>query len=205
MAPKYKLTYFDFSGLGEPIRFIFHYANIPFEDNRVSNEEWPKLKPNTPLGQMPVLEFDGKTLHQSLPIARYVAKLAGLNGDNDLEAYEIDAAAETVNEVRIAISQYVHEQEPLRKTQIKQTLDKERLPFYLGKLDSWAKANNGYLANGKISWADLYLVSVFGYLSSLIQRDLFEGYPNLQKVKENVLANPGIKSWVERRPADNFV
>lgn len=50
---------------------------------------------------MPVLEFDGKTLHQSLPIARYVAKLAGLNGDNDLEAYEIDAAAETVNEVRI--------------------------------------------------------------------------------------------------------
>lgn len=46
MAPKYKLTYFDFSGLGEPIRFIFHYANIPFEDNRVSNEEWPKLKPS---------------------------------------------------------------------------------------------------------------------------------------------------------------
>lgn len=46
MAPKYKLTYFDFSGLGEPIRFIFHYANIPFEDNRVSNDDWPKLKPS---------------------------------------------------------------------------------------------------------------------------------------------------------------
>lgn len=50
---------------------------------------------------MPVLEFDGKTLHQSLAIARYVAKLAGLSGNNDLEAYEIDAAAETVNEVRL--------------------------------------------------------------------------------------------------------
>lgn len=45
MAPKYKLTYFDIKALGEPIRMLFSYANVEFEDERISFENWPKLKP----------------------------------------------------------------------------------------------------------------------------------------------------------------
>lgn len=33
----FKLTYFDVKSLAEPIRWIFHYHNIPFEDIRI---EW---------------------------------------------------------------------------------------------------------------------------------------------------------------------
>ncbi|XP_066140816.1 glutathione S-transferase-like [Euwallacea fornicatus] len=204
MAPKYKLTYFDFSGLGEPIRFIFHYAGIDFEDNRLNREQWAKLKPNAPLLQMPLLEVDGKTLHQSLAIARYVAKQVGLAGDNDFEAYEIDAAADTANDFRLAVVHYLSQQDPTIKQQFKEKLEDEKIPLYLNALDSWAKKNNGYLANGKISWADLYLVAVLGYLSYFLKRDLYEGYPNLKKVQDNVFANPGVNSWVQRRPTDHF-
>ena len=42
----YKLTYFPVRGFGEFIRLIFHYSNVPFEDNRVSFEDWPNLKPS---------------------------------------------------------------------------------------------------------------------------------------------------------------
>lgn len=42
--PDYKLTYFNITGLGEPIRFMLSYGNLDFEDNRISNENWPKIK-----------------------------------------------------------------------------------------------------------------------------------------------------------------
>lgn len=53
-----------------------------------------------PLGQMPVLEVDGKQMHQSMSICRYLAKKVGLDGKTDYENYEIDSVADTVNDLR---------------------------------------------------------------------------------------------------------
>lgn len=52
----YKFSYFDIKFRGEFIRFILSYSGVQFEDNRVKAEDWPALKPNTPFGQLPVLE-----------------------------------------------------------------------------------------------------------------------------------------------------
>ena len=43
--PKYRLTYFPVKALGEPIRFIFAYAGVKYEDIRFNEDDWPKLKP----------------------------------------------------------------------------------------------------------------------------------------------------------------
>ncbi|XP_025408612.1 glutathione S-transferase-like isoform X2 [Sipha flava] len=40
----YKLTYFNVTGLGEPIRFLLSYLNIDFEDVRFELEQWPSIK-----------------------------------------------------------------------------------------------------------------------------------------------------------------
>lgn len=53
-----------------------------------------------PMGQMPVLEVDGKRVHQSIAILRYVAKLVGLTGADDWENAQIDSAVDTVNDLR---------------------------------------------------------------------------------------------------------
>lgn len=53
-----------------------------------------------PMGQMPVLEVDGKRVHQSIAILRYVAKIVGLSGANDWENLQIDGAVDTVNDLR---------------------------------------------------------------------------------------------------------
>ena len=42
----YKFYYFDIRGLGETGRLILHYANVPFEDIRVSPDDWPTMKPS---------------------------------------------------------------------------------------------------------------------------------------------------------------
>lgn len=50
---------------------------------------------------MPTLEINGKVMHQSLAISRFIARKVGLAGDNDLEAYEIDAVVYTLNDLRL--------------------------------------------------------------------------------------------------------
>lgn len=52
------------------------------------------------MGQMPVLEVDGKRAHQSLAITRYLAKQVGLNGADAWEDLEIDVAVDTINDFR---------------------------------------------------------------------------------------------------------
>lgn len=45
--PQYKVMYFDIKALAEPIRFLFHYGGIEFEDYRYSGDEWKnELKPS---------------------------------------------------------------------------------------------------------------------------------------------------------------
>lgn len=106
----------------------------------------------------------------------------------------------------------------------KEPLFKETLPYYLQRLDAIAKENNGHLAVGRVrmrlesdillagflkkrnfflfqlTWADLYFVAILDYVNSMAKTDIIEGYPNLQAVRNNVLAIPAIKSWVETRP-----
>lgn len=53
-----------------------------------------------PMGQVPVLEIDGKSYHQSKAISRYIAKKGNLYGSNELEALEIDAVIDSIDDLR---------------------------------------------------------------------------------------------------------
>lgn len=52
------------------------------------------------MGQVPILEADGKVMYQSLAICRYLARLVGLYGANPLEDYEVDNAVDNINDFR---------------------------------------------------------------------------------------------------------
>lgn len=55
-----------------------------------------------PLGQMPVLEVDGKRVHQSLALCRYIAKQVKLVGADAWEDLQIDTVVDTVNDFRLS-------------------------------------------------------------------------------------------------------
>ena len=109
------MVYFDIKGRAEVPRLVLHAAKIEFEDQRIQFGEWPALKPSsqplfsksakppnlclftdTLFGSLPFLEYDGETIGQSMTIARFLAKKAGLMGRNDLEEAQISMVVDHV-------------------------------------------------------------------------------------------------------------
>uniref|UniRef100_A0A915JHJ5 GST N-terminal domain-containing protein n=1 Tax=Romanomermis culicivorax TaxID=13658 RepID=A0A915JHJ5_ROMCU len=43
----YKVCYFNGRGRAEGVRFILAQAGVDFEDERITQEDWPKLKSTT--------------------------------------------------------------------------------------------------------------------------------------------------------------
>uniref|UniRef100_A0A1Y1MW73 glutathione transferase n=2 Tax=Photinus pyralis TaxID=7054 RepID=A0A1Y1MW73_PHOPY len=200
MTPTYHLTYFQSKALAEPIRFLFSYGNIEFEDIRIEKSNWPEIKPSLPFGQAPVLEFNGIRAYQSIAITRYVAKQVKLAGANDVEDLEIDAVVDTVNDLRIKISEFCYEMDSVAKERRRQSLFDEVLPYYLERFETIVENNNGHLATGKLTWADIHFVGILDYLSFMTGKTIIAGYPGLQNLEKTILNLPGIKEWVAKRP-----
>ncbi|XP_044598877.1 glutathione S-transferase-like [Cotesia glomerata] len=196
----YKLTYFPLKALAEPIRFILSYGGVEFEDDRFDRNDWPKIKPTMPFGQVPVLEIDGKKVNQSTAICRYLAKQYGLAGKDDWENLEIDVAVDNIHDLRAKIGAYHYESHPEAKEAKREPLMKEQLPFALDRLDEQVKKNGGYFVGGKLTWADMVFVALLDYLNFMTKFDITEKHENLKALKEKVLVLPKIKAWVEKRP-----
>ena len=75
-----KVHYFELYGRAEMTRLALHYLGVEFENVFHAGEAWAAFKPETPFGQMPVLELDdGTKLGQSVAIFNYVCAKWGAN------------------------------------------------------------------------------------------------------------------------------
>jgi glutathione S-transferase len=98
--PSFKLTYFDFDGgRGEPIRIALHAAGIEFEDERLSFEEFGKMRHSLRFSSLPILTIDGKAVTQSNAISRYIGKMAGMYPEDDLQALYCDEVIDALEDV----------------------------------------------------------------------------------------------------------
>jgi len=197
--PSYKLTYFHLTALAEPIRLMFSYAGVDFVDERIDMKDWPKIKPTMPFGKVPVLEVDGKRIHQSVAICRYVAKQYGLAGKNDWESLEIDATVDTLHDLCNNIVAFHYETNEQAKEQ-KFKASMETVPLYLERLDAQVKKNGGYFVGGALTWADFTFLGLLDYLDYMMKEDIVEKYENLKQLKEKMEEIPSVKNWIEKRP-----
>ncbi|KAJ9598227.1 hypothetical protein L9F63_011048, partial [Diploptera punctata] len=147
MAPSYKLIYFNARGKAEHIRFIFAYAGVDYEDERIPQEKWPELKRKMPFGMLPVLEIDGKPVGQSNAIARHLAKQYGLAGKDDWESLQCDMLVDTLTDLKqgsLVYQQREEEANGYEEQEKKIILMKEKIPFYLNKFEKVVSENGGF-------------------------------------------------------------
>jgi len=202
------LLYFNGKGRGETSRLMFAEAKVHFEDKRVEFADWPKVKPTTPTGQMPVLTLaDGKQYAESRAVDRIVARLCHLYGKDDHERAVIDYIYEIVKEAfdkfaSIAFAKGDSDEEK-----------KKKMGDYYGSfLPPLVKAMETQLkshAEGKhhftssVSLADIVAFDFFSQQRAA-NANLLQSAPALNGLIDRVGALPNIAAHVRARPAGHF-
>lgn len=203
--PTLKLSYFDFhGGRGEPARLALSMAGIPFEDDRIPGPQWATFKPQTPFGQLPVLEVDGKILSQSNAINRFVGKLTGLYPEDAWQAAKCDEVCDALEALsgEMAASFRMKDQDQLRAE--RERLVAGPITLYLRVLDKLlVDAGGEWFADGRLTMADLKsALNVRHLLSGKLDHvpvDLCERVaPALLAHSQRVFAHPGVKAYYER-------
>ena len=143
------LKYFNSKGRAEVARYILHYAGKEFTDQRIEKADWPAMKPETPLGCLPVIELTDKssnktvTLCQSNAIYRQLAKLVDLAGENFLEGAYADEAAEIIRDVGEFAAKTMFTKDDAEKEKLMAQLKEEIIPKNFGCIEKRIQENGG--------------------------------------------------------------
>ncbi|KAL0871450.1 hypothetical protein ABMA27_005174 [Loxostege sticticalis] len=203
--PQVVFTYFNCKALGESARLLLSYGGQEFEDKRFAQETWPAIKPTTPFGQAPMLEIDGKKYAQSMAIARYLGRKYGLGGATLEEDLEIDMNADFINDIRAKAATVQYEADEALKKKKHEDFTQNVYPALLNKLNEIIGQNKGFIALGKLTWADFVFAGMYDYLKVMLQTpDLDEKYPNFKKVVDHVYSLPQLKAYLAAAPKCDF-
>jgi len=202
---KIKLTYFDGRGRGELSRLILAYGGQPWEDDRISFEQWPELKPKTPLGTLPILEYGDKKLCQSITIARFLANEFGIAGKNNMEKAEADMIVDTIVDVQIELFKNMFEKNPIEKKKQADKLEKETLPRFLKQMLAIRQQSSGsFLVGNDLTWADIALATFLDTFLPKYHIDGISRFSLLTELMHKVQACDKIKTYMDAQKATAF-
>ena len=140
-----KLGYWDIQGLGQPLRILFAYLNLEYEDivydNTTRETTWATdIKPNLGLDfpNLPYYMEGDLKITQSLAIIRYVGKKHGLYGNTDEESARIDMLLEFSRDLVFGIAMTAYNPDFVRLNfRLKYFF--LNWYFFAGKVESWIR------------------------------------------------------------------
>ena len=203
----YKLYYFNGRGRAEVCRLIFAAAGQKFEDIRYEFGEWASHKAEMPLGQMPVLEFDGVQLPQSLSIAYFLAKQFQLAGKDHFEQAKVDAVVDTIFDLLTKVVPIRLEKDEAKKQELAKKFLDEELPKHLQNLERLGKLyghGSPYFVGNQLTWADLFFHHCGQTLLEILNRNCLDNHAWLQLNRAEVEKQPRIAEYLKNRPEALF-
>ena len=201
-----RFIYFNFPfWRAEVSRLALHIGKIPFEDVRPTGEMFRAMKAagELPYGQLPVLDINGTRIGQSVAIARYCGKRAGLYPEGDaLAEIRVDELLNTVNQISNLMSASMREKDPDKKAALRTELGTETLPRWLGFLEARLKLNapSDYFVGDSMTVADLAVWRLMDWLTG----GILDGIPStladnqsaLLKHQKTIGDRDDIRKWM---------
>ena len=194
----------------EVSRIALFLSAIKFENRVVLSDEFQRVKADgklddgtvIPHHQLPCLIVDGQAIAQTGAIARYCGRLSGLYpNDNDLLAAQIDQVLDLATDITVLVSntgRMDNDQEKIRK---RKALSDGELGRKLDILEKNIKPNCIWINGGSMGLEDIAIWRLMGWLSSGtldgIPITILKNYPKIQRVCQNVDANPKIQEWIQ--------
>lgn len=195
-----KLYYFDAPiSRGEECRLALHAAGIDFEDVRLAREAWLELKPTTPFGSLPVLEWPGHpALAHSSAILVLIGRLHDLHPSEPFEAARHEALMGHCEDLRATVGPALRIADEGEKKKAREALATGYLPTWGGFTERQI-GDGPFLAGAKLSVADLKIYQVVKWLVSgtvdHIPASIFEPFPKLTRLYEAVRDDARVRSW----------
>ena len=205
----YKLWYFNARGQSEVIRLIFAAAGVRYEDFRFEHVDWPKFKPQTPFGKVPMLEIKDseinnvKILSQSNAICRYLANQFNLNGKTNLEKAEIDMFIDQLKDVFFELVKiYSEANVEIQKAKFNDYYHNLVRAFIDSLEKKLASNNNDYLVGDSFTWLDLAIIGAWDWiwLHDPAEANILSEYKLVNEHNKKIRALPNISNWLESRP-----
>ena len=205
-----KIIYFNFPfWRAEVSRISLFIGNIPFEDRRLTNEDFSYVKEHgqmkdgtkIPFSQFPVLVINGEVIAQTGAIARICGKLSGLYPEDIVEAGKVDQVIDAATDINMLIRPSMRENDPIKKKEMREDLSKNDLPRYFGYLENiLSETNSHWFVEDKMTIADIAIWRIMGWLTSGIiddiPKNLIDKFDNLKKLYSLVNNDKKIKEWV---------
>lgn len=192
-----KLYYFDIPGKAEAIRLLLSHAGIDFTDYRFKPGEWPSFKGKFELGQVPVLEINGKKYCQSTAILEFLGSKYGYMPKKDFSKmskimFIVNLAEDIFAKVYpLMKSGSFYDEESKAKT-LDKLLNVDG-PLYMKALEKRLKGNacQKFMVGCKYTIADFALLGLYRTLQTdeawnkAFAERIKEKYPTLHTYAEN--------------------
>ena len=193
----------------EVLRVSLYISNIPFEDVRISRDEFINMiktgfLPNgkrVPFHQLPVIEVDGQIIGQTGAIARYCGKISNLYSNDNINAAKIDQIIDAATDITNLVSPTIREKDEQKKIEDRLLLKSKFLPRWFTYLENiLSESTSDWFVENKMTIADIAMWRLLGWLISGIidgiPTTIVDSYPKLKNIHTNVHHHPKVQEWM---------
>ena len=193
----------------EVLRVSLFISNTPFEDIRITREEFINMiktgyLPNgkkVPFHQLPVIEVDGEIIGQTGAIARYCGKISNLYSKDNINAAKIDQIIDAATDITNLVSPTIREKDAQKKADDRLLLKNKLLPRWFRYLENiLSESTSDWFVENKMTIADIAMWRLLGWLISGIidgiPTTIVDSYPKLKNIHTNVHHHPRVQEWM---------